>query len=106
MEPKKASKIKKSNEVSLAHAMKLMLEKLGERDTIYLAFSRRNFYLLIFVLALGTIANIVLVDLLLRAPVLVERTSIFIYSIQLALSATAIIVGLWLFLKGINIVVD
>ncbi len=106
MEPKKTSKIKKTNEVSLAYAMRLIVEKLGDRNTIYLAFSRRNFYLLIFVLALGTIANIVLVDLLLQAPVQVERASILVYSIQLALSATSIIAGLWLFLKGINIVVD
>ncbi len=100
METKKASKFKKSNEVSLAYSMRLMLEKLGDRNTIYLAFTRRNFYLLIFVLAIGTIANIVLVDLLLQAPVY------SIQLIQLALSATSIIAGLWLFLKGINIVVD
>lgn len=106
MEPKKVSKFKKSNEVSLAYAMRLMLEKLGDRDTIYLAFSRRNFYILIFVLALGTIANIVIVDLLLQAPVFVERANMFIYSIQLALSSASIIAGLWLFFKGINIVVD
>jgi hypothetical protein len=106
METKKANKFKKSSEISLARAVKLMLMKFGERDTIYLAFSRRNFYILIFVLALGTIANIVLVDLLLHAPVLVEKANIFIYIIQLALSITSIIAGLWLFFKGISIVVD
>lgn len=106
MEPKKAGKFKKSNEVNLAYAMKLMLNKLGDRNTIYLAFSRRNFYILIFVLALGTIANIVLVDLLLQAPIMVERANIFIYLIQFALSATSIFAGLWLFFKGISIVVD
>jgi hypothetical protein len=106
MEPKKASKLKKSNEVSLAYAIKLMFNKLGDRNTIYLAFSRRNFYILIFVLAVGTIANIVLIDLLLQAPIMVERANVFIHSTQLALSSVSIIAGLWLFFKGISIVVD
>jgi hypothetical protein len=55
---------------------------------------------------MSVIANVVLVDLLISAPTLVQRASMPVFVVQLILSVSAIIAGLWLFLKGVNIVTD
>ncbi len=96
----------KVNEVTLTKAVRLMFKNMKSGDTIYLAFSRRNFHMLVFVMAMSVIANAVLVDLLVDAPTMVQRTSTPIFAIQLILSATAIVAGFWLFLKGVNIVTE
>ena len=103
MEAKKDHKI---DEVALAKAVKLMFGNMKSGRTVYLSFSRMNFRALIFTIAMSVIANIVLIDLLIRAPIIVEKTTTLLYLIQFSLSAVAIIAGLWLFFKGINLEVD
>ena len=103
METKKVNKV---NEITLAKAMGQMFKDMKSGNTIYLAFSRNSYYVLIFVMAMSVIANIALVNLLMNAPTLVERTDTTIFIVQLTLSASAIVAGFWLFLKGVNIVTD
>ena len=103
MEVKKGHKI---DEVTFAKAVRLMFGDMKSGRTVYLSFSRMNFRALIFTMAMGVIANIVLIDLLIRAPTMVEKTTTFFYFIQLSLSSAAIVAGLWLFFKGINLEVD
>lgn len=99
-------KVRTVDEVSLAKAMKTMFKLIENKDEIYLAFSKTNFKVLIYTLAVGSIANIAIIYILLRTPVLIAQTSILLYIFQLILSITGIITGIWLFLKGINIVVE
>lgn len=106
MDTKNRHKTKPLNEVTLVKALRHMFKNMNSGKTVYLAFSRVSFRILIFVMAMSVIANIVLVDLLIHAPTVVEKTNVFIYIPQLILSTTAIIAGLWLFLKGVNIVTD
>lgn len=103
METKKVNKV---DEVTFAKAIRLMFSNMKSGKTIYLAFTKRSFHLLIFTMAMSVIANIVLVDFLINAPILVQRTDTPIFVVQLILSTSAIITGLWLFLKGVNIVTD
>lgn len=102
----KNGKHKKLDESTLESALKLMFKEMKSGRTIYLAFPKRNFHILVFVIAMGIIANIVLVDLLIRAPTVVERVNTPIFVIQFLLSAAAIISGFWLFLRGVNIITD
>lgn len=102
----KNGKHKKANNITFENAFKSMIKEMHSGKTIYLAFSKRNFHVLVFVLAMSIIANIVLIDLLVRAPTIVEKTNIPIFMIQFLLSATAIVSGLWLFLRGVNIITD
>lgn len=101
-----AKKIKKIDETTLANAMRLMFKNIQSGKTVYLAFSRNSFHILIFVMGMSVVANIALIDLLMRAPTIVERVNTFLYAAQFILSITAILGGLWLFLKGINIVTE
>lgn len=96
----------KKDETTLVNAMKMMFKNIKSGDTIYLAFSRKSFYILIFVLTIGTAANIALIDILLHGSGygMVSNTSI-VYT-QLILSVIAIVSGIWLFFKGINVAVD
>lgn len=102
----KNGKRKKLNDVTIESAFRAMIKEMKSGSTVYLAFSKRSFHILVFVLAMSIIANIVLVDLLLRAPTMVERTSTPTFVIQFLLSASAIVSGLWLFLRGVNIITD
>lgn len=102
----KNGKIKKFDEMTLAKTFKIMFKDMKSGRTIYLAFSRMNFYVLIYIIAMSVIANIVLVDLLIQAPTVVARSDTFVYIVQLSLSVAAIVSALWLFFKGINIITD
>ena len=99
-------KVKRVDEVTFAKAIRLMFGNIKSGKTIYLAFTKRGFHALVFVMGMSVIANVVLVDLLISAPTLVQRTSMPVFIVQLILSVSAIIAGLWLFLKGVNIVTD
>jgi hypothetical protein len=103
MNPKKTTK---TNEITLANAMKSMFKNMKSGETIYMAFSRRNFYALIFVMGMSVIANAALVSLLVSAPTIVQRVDTLISATQLLLSLLAIFAGFWLFLKGIFIVTE
>jgi len=103
------SKTKKTGNIdgiSLAHALKTMVRNMESGRTIYLAFSRMGFYVLVFVMGMSIIANVVLLDLLISAPATIVRTDNLVFIAQLSLSIAAVIAGLWLFLKGVNIIVD
>lgn len=94
------------NETNLINALGSMFKDMRSGKTVYLAFSRNGFYILIFVMAMSVIANVVLVDLLMNAPVMVQKTDELVFTTQFLLSAVAIIAGLWLFIKGVNMVTD
>lgn len=97
---------KKIDDRTFVTAIGSMLKNIKSGQTLYLAFTRRGFYMLIFVIATSIIANLILVDLLITAPTVVERADTPIFTVQMVLSISAIIAGLWLFLKGVNIVTD
>lgn len=97
---------KKIDEFTLESAFRLMLKEMKSGNTVYLAFSKRSFHILVFVIAMSIIANIVLIDLLIRAPTIVEKMNTPIFVIQFLLSTTAIVSGLWLFIRGVNIITD
>ena len=103
METKKVNKV---NEVTFAKAIRLMFKDINSGKNIYLAFTKRGFHALVFVMGMSVIANLVLIDLLISAPTMVQRTETPIFATQLVLSVSAVIGGLWLFLKGVNIVTD
>lgn len=99
-------KATKTNDVTLANAMRFMFKNMKSGDIIYLAFSRKHFYALVFVMAMSVIANAVLVSLLVGAPTVVQRADTPIFITQFVLSLSAIVAGFWLFLQGITIVTD
>ena len=105
METKNGYKTKPID-VTLAKAFMSIFKDMKSGKTVYLAFSKRSFHILVFVLAMSVIANIALVDLLVRTPTVIERSSPPMYVAQLILSVGAIISGIWLFLKGVNIITD
>ena len=103
METKKENKI---DNTTLFKAMKTMFKNMKSGKTVYLAFSKRNFHFLIFVLVIGTAANIALIYILLQGSGFIIRANPIIVTFQLILSVISIIAGIWLFFKGVNIVVD
>lgn len=106
MDVKNGHKKRRVDEATLAQAFRTMFKDMKSGRTVYLAFSRGSFHILIFTLAMSVIANIVLVDLLIRAPTVVERANTIIFIVQMSLSITGIIAALWLFFKGINIITE
>jgi hypothetical protein len=96
----------KTNEVNFADAMKFMFKNMNSGDTMYLAFSRRHFYMLVFVMGMSVIANSVLISLLVGAPTIVQRTDTLTFVTQFVLSLSAVVAGGWLFLQGVNIVTN
>lgn len=103
MEQKKATK---ADEVTLVNAARFMFKNMKSGDIMYLAFSRRHFHMLVFVMAMSVIANVVLVSLLLSAPTVVQRADTPVFITQFILSLSAIVAGFWLFLQGVNIVTN
>lgn len=99
-------KVNRIDDRTFVTAISSMFKNIKSGQTLYLAFTRRGFYMLIFVIATSIIANLILVDLLITAPTVVQRTDTPIFTVQMVLSVSAIIAGLWLFLKGVNIVTD
>ncbi len=98
--------VSRANEVTFSNAVRTMFKNMKDGSIVYLAFSRMNFYILIFVMGMSVIGNIVLVSLLVGAPTVVEKADTPTFIAQFTLSLSAIIAGLWLFLKGITIVTD
>ena len=100
---KKGNKI---GETTFVNSMRMLFSNIESGKMMYLAFSKKSFYLLIFTMAMSVIANIVLINLLVNAPVTVGKTDSLTYIVQFVLSTSAVVCGFWLFLKGINIVTD
>lgn len=92
-------KLKRSG--NFIEMIKLTLKTLEDKNTIYLAFSRSGFFGLIFVIGAGIAANIAIIDFLIRKD-MTDMLAI----LQFAISAAAVITGLWLFLRGVNIAVE
>lgn len=99
-------KITKTGEITLANAVRFMFENMKSGDIIYLAFSKKHFYMLVFVMGMSVIANAVLVSLLVGAPTIVQRADMPVFVTQFILSSSAIIAGFWLFLQGVDIVTN
>lgn len=106
MERKSENKVKPLNDVTLAKAFTTMFKEMKSGSTVYLAFSKRSFHILVFTLAIGTAANIALIDILLQGTGFIHRANSIIVTFQLILSGISIIAGVWLFFKGVNIVAD
>ena len=106
METKNGYKMRQFNEETLAGAFKTMFKNMKSGKTIYLAFSKRNFHILVFVLGMNIVANSVLIDLLINAPTMVQRMDMPFFITQFSLSSAAVVSGFWLFLRGINIITD
>lgn len=105
METKKV-KSKSIGEINIAKAVTMMFKDIESGRTIYLAFSKRGFHLLIFALAIGTAANIALIDILLQGTGFITMAHPAIVTLQLILSGASVITGVWLFFKGINMIVE
>lgn len=99
-------KSKSIGEINVIKAMTMMFKDIKSGRTVYLAFSKRGFHLLIFALAIGTAANIALMDILLQGTGFITKAHPVIVVLQLILSGTSVLAGVWLFFKGINIIVE
>lgn len=107
METKKETKKEnKIDNTTLFKAMRTMFKNIKSGKTVYLAFSKNGFHLLIFALVIGTAANIALMYILLQGSGFIIKANSIIVTFQFILSGISIIAGIWLFFKGINIVVD
>ena len=95
---------KKLNERSFNRALSSMLKNIKSGNLIYIVFSKNSFRMLVFTLAMSIIANLILVYLLINS--LIMGGIGVIYTVMLVLSIIAIISGLWLVFKGIDIVTD
>jgi hypothetical protein len=84
-------KVTKTNETTLANAVRFMFKNMKNRDIIYLAFSRVNFYILVFVMAMSIIVRIISVDLLLNIPTRVKKADISIYITRIVLSPAIVV---------------
>ena len=94
---------------NLIHTIEFMFKNVKSGNIIYIAFSKKTFYALIFTLGTSIIANIILAYLivnLLINSVLIKSVDIFIYIVVLVLLIVATFSGLWLVFKGIDIVTD
>ena len=97
------------NKTDLIHTIELMLRNIKSGEHIYIYFSKKTFYMLIFTLAMSMISSSILIYLiLLRSSILIGGIGIgtFISIVLLALCVITVISGLWLVFKGIDIVTD
>jgi hypothetical protein len=98
-------KNKQLDQISVAKAIKVMFKDMESGKITYLAFSKKSFYLFIYVLTIGTAANIALIDILTLGTGFIERANTMVAIIQVILSGISIISGIWLFFKGINVAI-
>lgn len=101
---KMETRTRKLNEKSFSKALSSMLKNIKSGELIYIVFSKKSFRILVFTLAMSIIANLTLVYLLVNSLILGGLDVIYI--ILLVLFVVAIISGLWLVFKGIDIVTD
>lgn len=100
------------NERTFARTLSVMFRNIKSGSNIYIVFSKKSFHILIFTLAMSIIANTVLIYLMLNYPAITGGIftggirSIIIFACQLILSVAAVISGIWLVFKGIDIVTD
>lgn len=94
------------NQSILAKAITFMHTNITNGKTIYLAFSKWNFNILIFTLAIGTAANVALIYILINGTGYIYGGNAAIVTFQLIFSGLSILSGVWLFFKGINIIAE
>lgn len=102
-------KVYKINNVGLSRMIEAMFKNIKSGDTLYISFSKKSFRILVFTMSMGVIANIILVYIIIKLfasyPIL-RGQDVFTYAIILILSIVAVLSGLWLVFKGIDIVTD
>ena len=64
MATKNGYKMRQLDEQKLGSALKVMFKNMKSGKTVYLAFSKGNFHILVFVIGMSIISNFVLFDLL------------------------------------------
>lgn len=97
----------KRNRLDLAHTIELMFRNVKSGDKIYIAFSKKTFRFLVYTLGMSIIANIIIVYLIVNySPILIGGIYTLIYIALLILFVMAILSGLWLVFKGIDIVTE
>jgi cellulose synthase/poly-beta-1,6-N-acetylglucosamine synthase-like glycosyltransferase len=101
--PQKAYKV---NSVGFARMMEKAIKNIKSGDMIYIAFSKKSFYALLFTIGMAIIANVILAYLLAIYPIWTWGIYMFMYIILFILSVVTIFSGLWLIFKGIDIVTD
>lgn len=106
MEGKKDKKINENAGKTMIDTFRLMFKNMKSGNVIYLAFSKKSFHILIFTIAIGTAANVALIDILLQGTGFVTRANTMIVTFQLILSGLSVISGIWLFLKGVTVITD
>lgn len=86
--------------------METIFKNIKSGDMIYIAFSKKSFYALLFTIGMAIIANIILSYILVSYPIWTRGSDMFMYLILLVLCVVTIFSGLWLIFKGIDIVTD
>jgi hypothetical protein len=86
--------------------MEKAIKNIKSGDMIYIAFSKKSFYALLFTIGMAIIANVILAYLLAIYPIWTWGIYMFMYIILFILSVVTIFSGLWLIFKGIDIVTD
>lgn len=102
----KAQKNYRVNSVGFARMMEKAIKNIKSGNMIYIAFSKKSFYALLFTIGMAIIANIILVYLLANYPIWTGGLDMFLYIALLILCIITIFSGLWLIFKGIDIVTD
>lgn len=101
--PQKAYKV---NSVGFARMMEKAIKNIKSGNMIYIAFSKKSFYALLFTIGMAIIANVILAYLLAIYPIWTGGLDMFMYIALFILSVVTIFSGLWLIFKGIDIVTD
>lgn len=106
MTSKNTSKTKKLNGVTLTKAIELMSRNIKSGNTIYIAFPKKTFQLLIFTLTMSIVANAIIAYLIIEFQTFVSGIYTFVYIILFILSITTVLSGLYIVFKGIDIITD
>lgn len=94
------------NSIGFARMMEKAIKNIKSGNMIYIAFSKKSFYALLFTIGMAIIANIILAYLLVIYPIWTGGLDMFMYIALLLLCVVTILSGLWLIFKGIDIVTD
>lgn len=102
----KTQKAYRMDSVGFAHMMETALKNIKSGNMIYIAFSKKSFYALLFTIGMAIIANIILAYILAKYPIWIGGPEVFMYIVLFLLSVITVFSGLWLIFKGIDIVTD
>lgn len=94
------------NSVGFAHMMEKAIRNIKSGNMIYIAFSKKSFYALLFTIGMAIIANIILAYILIKYPIWIGGPETIIYIVLSILAVATVLSGLWLIFKGIDIVTD